>query len=564
VSSLPLRRIRLADLTGLALVVAAGVGVPLAFSMATGALDVPNVDDWAFSRIALRLADSGDLQLVGWGPMSLIGHVLWAQPWLAAFGSGLRVLHLVGAATATLGLLATFALARQLLPPPRALLATALVAAAPAFALTSTTFMTDTTALAAQMGCLAFGVAALRRGTDGWVWRLWASLALGMFAFTVREVTVVAPIAVAAAWVWAGPTSPRQRLRHLVLPAVVASASAIAFLLWRESLAGDQPAFGVLAGHKGLVFAGRALFTTALALGPAAILTGTRRTGGRVSTEIKAGVAIVALVAAAVLTYDLRTGSASPLLTGGFLTRQGSLASGVLLGTRPELFSGIAWSVLLAFAVAGAALLTVRLIAHLQDPRRPVVQSRRQPELIALRLFTGGSALAATVPAFFGGVVYDRYLWPTIAGGGMLLLRSIPQVRRSPAWRRIAAGGWLAGLGAVSLFTTVDEQAFDVARWRAGEAAEARGVAAQDVDAGLEWVGWHHRGLAYQQGRLRIAAPHPWYLLAFEGAGNCEFVTSSPITHADVRLVDTLAYGPAPLLPERLLYTYRNDLACGL
>jgi hypothetical protein len=253
------------------------------------------------------------------------------------------------------------------------------------------------------------------------------------------------------------------------------------------------------------------------------------------------------------------------LLTGGFLTRQGSLASGVLLGARPQLFSALAWGVLVAVAVAGAVLLTVRMVTHLQRAGlRPLRESRRRPEVVALTLFVGGTVLAANVSAFFGGVVYDRYLWPTIAGGGILLLRHAAHAGHFSGWRRLTAGVWLAGLGAISLVTTVDEQAYDVARWRAGEAAQARGVAAVDVDAGLEWVGWHHGGIAYQEGRLRIAAPHPWYLLAFEGVGNCEFVSSSPVAHADVRLVDTLAYRTVPLLGERLLYTYRNDLACGL
>lgn len=556
-----MRRIRLAEVGGLALVVAVGVGIPLASSVATGALDVPNVDDWAFSRIALRLADQGDLRLVGWGPMALIGHVVWAQPWLAVFGSGLRVLHLVGAATAALALVATYAVARQFLPPARSLLATALVAVAPAFALTSATFMTDTTALAAQMGCLAFGLAGLRRGADRWGWQLWVSLALGLFAFTVREVTVVASAAVVLAWLWADRTTTRERLRRLVLPAGVALVAGVAFLYWRESLAGDQAAFAVVASPKALVFSGRALFTAALALGPAAVLTGARRAGRGIGLETVTGVAIVALLGAGVLAYDLRTGSASPLLTGGFLTRQGSLASGVLLGTRPELFSAGLWSALVVLAMAGAALLTVRLTTHLP---RPVAQPRRRPELVALSLFVGGTVLAANVSAFFGGVVYDRYLWPTLAGGAILLLRGTADAGRAAGRRRLAAGVWLAGLAAVSLVTTIDEQAFDVARWRAGEAAQRRGVAAADIDAGLEWVGWHHRGIAYQQGRLRIAAPHPWYLLAFEGVGNCEFVSASPIAHEDVRLVDTLAYRSAPFVGERRLYTYRNDLACGL
>ena len=52
--------------------------------------------------------------------------------------------------------------------------------------------MTDTTAFTAQMGCLLFGVLSLRERRHAGAC-LALSLALGIFAYTVREAALAAP-----------------------------------------------------------------------------------------------------------------------------------------------------------------------------------------------------------------------------------------------------------------------------------------------------------------------------------------------------------------------------------
>lgn len=145
------------------IVVTVVVGASLLSSALTGSLDIPHNDDWAYSRVALDLARTGELRLVGWTPSSLIGHVLWAQPFLSLFGTTLRVLHFAQAVAAAVGLLCSFVVMRRLLRFRDALLGTVIIAAFPGYALLSTSYMTDTTAFAAQMVCLATGLAALDR-----------------------------------------------------------------------------------------------------------------------------------------------------------------------------------------------------------------------------------------------------------------------------------------------------------------------------------------------------------------------------------------------------------------
>jgi 4-amino-4-deoxy-L-arabinose transferase-like glycosyltransferase len=79
--------------------------------------------------------------------MSLVGHLLWGLPFLEVFGANLRALHLGQALAGAIGILCTFLVARHFLPDRRAAAVSALVAAFPSYALLSTSYMTDTTAL---------------------------------------------------------------------------------------------------------------------------------------------------------------------------------------------------------------------------------------------------------------------------------------------------------------------------------------------------------------------------------------------------------------------------------
>ena len=58
------------------------------------------------------------------------------------------------------------------------------------------------------------------------------------------------------------------------------------------------------------------------------------------------------------------------------------------------------------------------------------------------------------------------------------------------------AGVLVAVNAIVSLALLLNAAAFDGARWRMGDEAVRLGFAAETVDAGFEWVGFHATGLA--------------------------------------------------------------------
>lgn len=563
----------LAQTGGLVLIVALAVGLPLWSAFATGAIDVPKNDDWAFSRIAIDFARTGEFRLVGWGVMAMVGHILWAQPWIALFGEELRVLHLVNAATSAAGLGLTFAFARCYLRPARALLVTAVVAAAPAYALMSTTFMTDPTAYIGQIACLLLGVLALRRssGTTGDASPdlassalLIASLAAGLFAFTVREVAIVAPVAVLAGYAWQIRRRGVQWSGPVIAVATVIGA-AVAFTLWRRALPDDQLLIGDGPPIVAPLYAARAWFTTAWVLGPVIMLVGLGMAVRRRGILVAIAVVDVLVAGLAVVGRDLAVDSEHPLFTGSFFTRYGSMGSSVAVGSRPLLYPSVVWTLIVLAALAAGVAMAVRIVTGIRGRSRWRPGGERlAPERVVLGAFVVGAALSANAYAFVGGALFDRYLWPAVLGAAILLLSRPGPLVSVPGWRRVVAGVWLLALVSVSLLGTVEEHTYDVARWDAGEKAVRAGLDPSQVDAGFEWVGWHYDGAAFGPGDLKISAPHRPYLLFFAGVGNCEFVASSKVVEPGVRIVRVLEYQPAPFLAERRLYTYRNDFACSL
>jgi hypothetical protein len=156
--------------------------------------------------------------------------------------------------------------------------------------------------------------------------------------------------------------------------------------------------------------------------------------------------------------------------------------------------------------------------------------------------------------------MFDRYLWAGAVILAIGLLRDLPLPRPRAAAPSLAA---LALLGGLSLLVTVEEYAFAAARWSAGEQLVAEGVPATAIDAGFEWMGYHHDGVAFDESLpLRVAQPHPGYALIFRGSSNCVTVSASPLDDDRLEPEGVRAYRALPLLPVRELFVYRHPALC--
>jgi hypothetical protein len=118
-----------------------------------------------------------------------------------------------------------------------------------------------------------------------------------------------------------------------------------------------------------------------------------------------------------------------------------------------------------------------------------------------------------------------------------------------------------AVVAVVSGAVALNSDAYDAARWRAGQVAVNAGLAPATVDAGFEWVGSHAAALAVRGRRVAGAPPYEtWYDEMFRGFRDCAFVSGSQWQAANLRLLRTTTYQEVGFAgPERLyLYAVRS------
>jgi hypothetical protein len=222
----------------------------------------------------------------------------------------------------------------------------------------------------------------------------------------------------------------------------------------------------------------------------------------------------------------------------------------------------------LAAAIVGAAL--AGGVTGLAVRRRVVAD--RSSLLRAIGTVSGLLAVFAVLCA--GGLVvfgltvsmFDRYLWPLVLPlAALLLLRpawaEAPVARSSRVPAPVATGGAgvaLAVVGTAAAVLLLNSAAFDAARWAMGEEAVRRGLAADTVDAGMEWVGFHATGTA------DVGAQGPstemWYGAWWPSFHQCALVSTSLLDLPGARLetADTAAYRLLLVTgPESPLYLYR-------
>jgi 4-amino-4-deoxy-L-arabinose transferase-like glycosyltransferase len=547
------------------LVVLLGIGVPVMSAYVTGTIDVPQNDDWSYSRIVLTLHQTGRLDLVGWNEMSLVGHLLWGLPFLDVFGANLRALHLGQALAGAIGILCTFLIARHFVPDRRAASVSALVAAFPSYALLSTSYMTDTTAFAAQMACLALGLAALERDRRSGSLLLAASLAVGLFGFMTREFVVAAPVAVIAGYAFrARRESHRRWISRTVVLALSFALPAALFYLWRQGLPAGQSVIEGRLEARHVAFIVRAFFTVAFGVLPVAILW-IGQAGSRVmaTRSVLAAGSITGLLGMATIAAAIGQ-SPSSLLTGNTLTRLGSLPGGErLLGRQEPLFPLPLWLVIILAALTAGVLVAMALTHGAIQAAHRVGRlglGSTPPAAVVLICYCAGTALLIGVRATLGGSLFERYLWGLAAALAICLLMLLDHRPVATRWRFLAFAAILTVAGS-SLAVLLEEHAFDAARWRAGAVAVARGADPRSIDAGFEWAGFHSRVDVDSSGPQRWRPPAPGYMAMFSDLSNCTIVTSSDLEAPTLKFIATRAYH-TPWGNTRRLWIYRNPAAC--
>jgi hypothetical protein len=542
-------------------VVLAVVAVALSWVMAAagGAAGIPRTDDWAFGRVAFGWARTGHLRLVGWGQMSLVGLVAWAQPWIRVFGAQQWVLDLAGGVLVVAGLVAAHQLARAVLDDASATVAVLCVMVCPGFLRDATSFMTDGPALALSTLCLLAGVrvnSSSGRRRTGW---LVATLVIGFCAFTVRELAIAAPAAVLAAAFFAR----RDDRKNIVVGGACLAIACIAFLMWRHGLPGQQPYWGVPPLFVVVELVVNGVFSLALGIAPALAITAPRWWHPRARTARRIGMVFGGLLALVPVAYAQWSWDGRyKWLLGDYLDPRGMNADKLLSGTRQILLPAPVYFVLVVGAVT-ATVITCGLIAEHLALRHA---GRVAPGPPAIRMLVAHVLLGAGVIAIAAArnaAVFDRYLWPIVLSSAILVLHHsrqadyIPSHRGPRAARGIMVVVVVGFVTAIAVVLTANSDAFDGTRWRLANRAVAAGYGPGTIDAGFEWIGAHSDAKA--QFSRAASAPDRYrtsWANMFSTPTICVVESSSPLPDPRLTLVDTTRWHTLLIVGSARMYTY--------
>jgi Dolichyl-phosphate-mannose-protein mannosyltransferase len=558
-------RFAVADAGILAGVVLLGVVLPVALALWAHAFAIPRYDDWAYRRVLMDFVHSGHLSLVGWGAMTLVGQIFWAAPFVDVLGAHPWVPDLTVAVASTIGLGSGYWLARSVLGRARGAACTLALLVLPGVLVQTSTFMTDLPALSAELACLALGAAALRRtGASRWG-LLIAAVVVGCLGFSVREFDLAAPAAVLIAL---GAQDRRHRFAYVVAGALTLAVCGAVFV-WATHLPhAQQEALGLPTASTVRALAA-AFFTLALFVSP--FLPAAARTAWRSSFRAELVAASVVLAIGVLL---IATNKA--VFTGNYLAQQGMSTNASLPGGRPSLFPAPIWALLRVVAVAaGAALAFV-----VTNATRSALRSRlpapsahtSAPEVSEKSLVSLFTCLTAAGLAGYGllvqAAIFDRYLWALAFGSAVLLAsfgaRTAALARRPVTrhwrvdWSAHAAPAALATILTVLAGAIVlNADAYDGARWLAGQEATKVGVAAATIDAGFDWVGSHTAETAVRRRPGVGALPYEmWYDEMFPRFKECAFVSGSPVAHAHLARIGTERYNELLFALTERLYIY--------
>ncbi len=474
------------------------VGIPLWMAAAAGAIGLPSNDDWVYMRAATGLFQTGSVDLFA-HTAAFIGQLLTVQPFLWVSGGDPWAFTAYGLVMASIGVVATYLLARRFLGIASAVFVVLLTQAMPGFVRQSASFMTDGPTFAFVMVCLYLGTKWLQG--DGGRWTLMVSIGIGLLAVGIREFAISAPVAIlAVAWV-RSRAGERTLLAFVSMVLVVGVATIIGVV---ASLPGNVQPVSVHSQYLSIL--GPAFITLAAVVLPAAVLWAGERIGAISPHAILLAAAAVGLMVAlspnGPIIGNLWTSNG---LGGGYIGPggyyEGPTGDFFLTGSRETVFGSTSWALseqlaIFAAILVGALILTrgkhhVIGVTNLSTAKAFVVRFAHAPEaplLLFLLLYGAELALYSAI-----GAVYDRYLFPMVPVVATLMLRRGSQpfaLGRSHAF----AHGAFVWLVASAFIIALNSFAYDTARYREGQAAVAMGYDASTVDAGYEWVGFNGTG----------------------------------------------------------------------
>jgi hypothetical protein len=467
--------------------------------------DLPYGDDCAYTLMALKLAQTGQLRYDGWESAILVLQAYWGALIIKVFGFSFNVLRISMLPYAFGSVVLCYLLARRCgLDAARARLVTLGFGLCPIFLPLAASFMTDVPGVFFAFASLYSFARAAEEHRLSWSWFGWLTLGtvLGLAGGTARQVVWFVPITALPYLAWA----KRSEIKLAAMAGatwLMVAATVVATMAWfgRQPYAIYQPSLLAelrLAGSHPLGVVNttaRLMLMLVLMSVPMAFQVAAQAARdawhGTVVLKGACALLLVGLVAALATHPHL----ASIPWIGGTLNWEGIGGDSPLPGRPVVLTHPIRAAVATTIYVIGALLLVrfLRSGALLWSAVHRFLNPRRED--FALCLMTLFSAV------YFGLVVirssdfdiFDRYLLPVAPCVATLLLLWLE--RKDPGGtlrRRTIPIAWLllAVLAAYGIASTQDLWALARARVAAAKRLEAAGIPRTSIDAGFEYNGW--------------------------------------------------------------------------
>jgi hypothetical protein len=537
------------DLTIGAVLLVIGVVGPAVAAACLHSLDIPRNDSWSYLRTFWGFIHTGHVELFDWSGMTFVGQVVWAAPFAILSGNAPWAPEAAVAVASAFGIAAAYRAARALLTPLWAAACVMVTLAVPGFLVNTTSFMTDLPAFAAQVLCLGLGMAAMRRAGRARTAFTVAALAVGCFGFSIREFDLAAPVAVLAVLA----AQDRLRWRTYAVEAASVLVVCAAIYEWTARLPGAHLESLTVPGLSQFKEIVASYFTLSLVLSP--LLPAMLR-GRLPALRTRAAIAAAASLALGIVSVALGW-----LFVGNYLQQNGSIGVALLSGVRPALFPGPIWLALQVIAVVSGTVLAFVAVGSVRNRQQVAELMLEGSTRSLIAWFAALSAAGLIVYAcFVQAPLFDRYLGPVAFPTAVLLAWGRPRtiVRQVPShWSRGPKAATVALaliVGAVIAALTLNSDAYDGARWQAGDLLVQAGYSPLQEDAGFEWVAYHS-GDPADRDRKVIGAPgfFTWYDRMFPDLQDCAYVSSLPWVNPNLHLLAIRTYDALGFVePEQL------------
>ena len=527
-----------------------GVGIPLLMAGIFHTYSVPQNDDWAFRLIAQHFFKTGNFVYNDWEAMILYGQVFWTWLFDLVFGFQQWIFAVSVATLSSLGLLSAFAICRRMLTRGWSFFLVFLMTTYVGFSYNVGNYMTDLPAFSLALVCIYFGVKCSEKaGLISWMF-LGISMFTGIWAFSVRQFAIAAPLAVLIALY---STNRSKRTLFLFIGAALIVLCFV-LLQWANHTTGFVHAHLQVPTGAELIQELRMFETLSFMMSPAIAIATWRIWPHRWNNAVSFG-ALFGFAIGVDLLFE-----GSNFFAGDYFWQGGITSWLTLTGAWPNLYPNFMWDGFIAIAIVSSACLVGIFIHSLRFRNHVKYESHTNTQLL-ISLYFVGSLVLVFLSGMIGEAQFDRFLWP-VAFAGSLLLLMIKPVQTQNGIRqfnkiKMYVGALTTVLMVSSLALTANTLSLNSAAWTEGHRLVSQGYKANEIDAGFAWVG-SQAGYIYAP-VYGSRGGFISYDKQFLGPKFKYIISTSWLSIPTLKLAGTSTYKEFGLISQKNLYIYKVE-----